>query len=312
MTNRVNVDNFARAETNRMFAGILKLTGGLNVWHHDRDFSPLDAQTVIRQNRDTFYSAAIVDISAAATLTLPDGGPNRYVSAMIVNQDHYINQVLHDPGEHVLSVDEYDTQFVLVGVRVLVDPNDAGDLAEVHELQDQLDLSVGSATPFVMPDYDEDSFTATRNALLQLAAGIDGFDHAFGRREDVDPVRHLLGTAAGWGGLPEHEAFYVNVNPGLPVGNYSLLVGDVPVDAFWSISLYNADGFFEPNARGVYNVNSITAARNDDGTVTVNFGDGDRPNSIPIMDGWNYLVRLYQPHSEILNGSWHFPTITTT
>jgi len=116
----------------------------------------------------------------------------------------------------------------------------------------------------------------------------------------------------GWGGLPEHEAFYVNVNPGLPVGNYSLTVGEVPVDAFWSISLYNAAGFFEPNARGVYNVNSITAARNDDGTVTVNFGDGDRPNCIPIMDGWNYLVRLYQPHPEILDGSWHFPNIANT
>ena len=63
------------------------------------------------------------------------------------------------------------------------------------------------------------------------------------------------------------------MTPGLPVGEYELTVGaDVPVDGFWSISVYNADGYFEPNEQGVYSVNNITAARNDDGSVTVRFG----------------------------------------
>jgi hypothetical protein len=34
------------------------------------------------------------------------------------------------------------------------------------------------------------------------------------------------------------------------------------VDGFWSISVYNADGFFEPNERGAYSVNNITARHN--------------------------------------------------
>ena len=42
-------------------------------------------------------------------------------------------------------------------------------------------------------------------------------------------------------------------------GEYRLTVRDVPVDGFWSISVYNADGFFEPNERGAYSVNNITA-----------------------------------------------------
>ena len=102
--------------------------------------------------------------------------------------------------------------------------------------------------------------------------------------------------------------------PGLPVGEYELTVGaDVPVDGFWSISVYNADGFFEPNERDAYSVNSITAARNDDGSVTVRFGgDGDPTrNSLPITDGWNYLVRLYRPRPEILDGAWTFPALAT-
>jgi hypothetical protein len=33
-------------------------------------------------------------------------------------------------------------------------------------------------------------------------------------------------------------------------------------------------------------------------------------NCLPIMDGWNYTVRLYRPRAEILDGSWTFPAIS--
>lgn len=139
-----------------------------------------------------------------------------------------------------------------------------------------------------------------------------GFERSFGRHEDVDPVHHLVGTAAGWGGLSDAEATYLGVSPGLPVGEYELTVGEVPVDGFWSISVYNAEGYFEPNELGHYSVNDITAARNDDGTVTVRFGGCGEgvQNCIPVTEGWNYLVRLYRPHPEVLDGSWQFPAVT--
>ena len=35
--------------------------------------------------------------------------------------------------------------------------------------------------------------------------------------------------------------------------------------------------------------------------------DGNIPNCLPIMAGWNYTVRLYRPLAEILDGSWQFP-----
>jgi hypothetical protein len=312
MSMPVNVDNFNRAETDRMFAAFTQRAGGINLLHHDRDFAPLDEQTVIRMNRDTFYTLGVYDVSQGAVLTLPDPA-SRYLSATIINQDHYVNEVLHQPGDHELNVERFDTDYVVVGIRILVDPNNPDDLAAVHALQDQIAVTAGSARPFTMPGYDEPSLTATRNALLELATGLGGFDHAFGRREDVDPVRHLIATAAGWGGLPESEAFYVNVNPDLPVGDYTLTVGAVPVDAFWSVSLYNPAGYFQPNDRNAYSINNITATPNDDGTITINFGGctDQRPNCLPIMDGWNYLVRFYQPHPEVVDGTWTFPTMTT-
>ncbi|NLG45821.1 DUF1214 domain-containing protein [Gordonia sp. (in: high G+C Gram-positive bacteria)] len=291
-----------------MFAGIAANAGGTNVWHHYRVPTPIDQQTVIRMNRDTLYSAAVVDISRGATLTIPEAG-ERYLSVMIVNQDHYINRVFHEAGEHSLTPDELGSDFVLVAARVLVDAEDPADVAAVNALQDGFGLESVAGGAFVPPVYDEESFQRTRNALLELARGLGGMDRCFGRREDVDPIRHLLGTATGWGGLPEQEAYYVMVDPGLPVGEYSLTVGGVPVDGFWSVSMYNADGYFAPNPQDAYSVNNITAVPNADGTVTIRFGgDLTRPNTLPIVDGWNYAVRLYRPRPEIIDGTWQFPT----
>ena len=306
----VNVTNFERAETDRMFAAIQAQAGGVNQLFHNRAPTPVDRQTVIRMNRDTLYGGAVVDISAGATIVVPDAG-RRYLSVMIVNQDHYINQVFHKPGRYDLTVEEFGTPYVLAAARVLADPADPADVAAVNTLQDQFGLQASSARPFVMPAYDQASFDATRAALLELAKGLGSFEHAFGAKNEVNPVLHLIGTAAGWGGLPDREAVYVNVNPGLPAGEYQLTVRDVPVDGFWSISLYNAAGYFEPNDRGAYSINNVTAARDQDGSVTIHFGgcDDGRPNCLPITDGWNYLVRLYRPRAEILDGSWTFPAL---
>jgi hypothetical protein len=306
----VNVDNFRRAETDRMLAGAAAEAGGVNTWAHRREPAALDEQLVIRMNRDTLYSMALVDISEAATLTIPEAG-DRYVSVMAVNQDHYVNGVFHEPGEHTLTVDEFDTPYLGLVARVLVDPADPDDVAAVNSLQDRFRIDAASARPFTPPEYDTESLDATRRSLLELARGLSGTDHTFGAKDSVDPVRHLIGTAVGWGGLPEQEAYYVNVEPQLPVGEYSLTVRDVPVDAFWSISVYNADGFFEPTDHGLNSVNSVTATPNDDGTITVHFGgcaDG-RPNCLALMEGWNYIVRLYRPRAEVLDGSWTFPSI---
>jgi hypothetical protein len=293
-----------------MFAAVLGDSGGVNLLSHTRTPTPLDHQPVIRLNRDTLYSAAVVDISAGAVLTLPDAG-DRYLSAMVVNRDHYVNAVLHDPGEHELTTDRFDTDHVVVAIRTLVDPGDPEDVSAVNTLQDQVSLTAASARPFVAPDVDPESLDRTRSALIQLAKGYDGFDGAFGRREEVDPVRHLVGTAAAWGGLPSHEATYLNVDPGLPLGEYRLTVRDVPVDGFWSVSVYAADGYFADDGSRV-SLNNLTAQRDPDGSVTVHLGGcGDgRPNCLGITDGWNYLVRLYRPRPEVLDGTWTFPEVS--
>lgn len=96
----------------------------------------------------------------------------------------------------------------------------------------------------------------------------------FGDVGDVDPVRHMIGTAGGFGGNPEKEAIYLNSFPEKNDGKtpYVLTVKDVPVDGFWSVSVYNGEGFFEKNEANMYSFNNLTAKRNNDGSITINFG----------------------------------------
>ena len=152
----VNVDNFVRAETDRMFAALSQQKGRGREPAAPTTESPasIHEQPVIRENRYTLCSSAVVDIAPGRR---PCRSPMPATATMmVVNNDHYINDVLHEPGDHDLTVDQLDTDYVLVGARILVDPNDSADLAAVHELQNQMALPrPGSDRPFAMPDYDQ-------------------------------------------------------------------------------------------------------------------------------------------------------------
>ena len=154
-----------------------------------------------------------------------------------------------------------------------------------------------------------------RKAVSDLAAAV-GFDasRAFGRKDEVDPIDHLVGTMAGWAGQPAGTATAIIEGVGENDGEtpHTVTVKDVPVDAFWSITVYNADGYLEPNDLGRNSYNNTSAMPNADGSYTINFGGcGDgRVNCIPITPGWNYAIRLYEPRPEILDGSWTFPAPT--
>ena len=86
---------------------------------------------------------------------------------------------------------------------------------------------------------------------------------------------------------------------------------EVPVDGFWSVTVYNKDGYFTPNPQNAYSLNNITAQRDADGTITIQFGGCDTAtaNCLPITPGWNYLVRLYRPQARSCAASGHSPRL---
>lgn len=306
----VTVENYKRAESDVSLAATVKMDA-LGKFVHLREPTPLDQQFVIRPNRDTLYSNAVFDLEAGpVTITLPDAG-ERFMSLQIIDEDQYSPTVYYGAGKYILSRDEIGTRYVQASVRTLVNPTDPDDVKTVHTLQDAIEVEQpGGPGLFEVPHWDDASRLKVREALIALADGLNS-KRMFGPRDQVDPVKHLIGTAVGWGGNPESAAFYLSITPEKNdgVAIYRLRVKDVPVDGFWSISVYNAEGYFERNEYDTYSLNNITATKNADGAIDIQFGgcDGKVPNCLPTTKGWNYTVRLYRPRPAVLDGSWKFP-----
>ncbi|AZT85479.1 DUF1254 domain-containing protein [Marinobacter sp. NP-4(2019)] len=308
----VNVDNFKRAESDLYFAKFVA-DGAFGQFTHVREPTSIDKQDVIRMNRDTLYSFAVIDLGAGpVTVTMPEAG-ERFMSLQVINQDHYTVNVSYGGGKHTVTPDMVGTRYAMLLVRTFVDPGNENDLQEVNSLQDAMTIDQDESSEFEIPRWDVEQTGRIRKILNDLASANRGIGSSrmFGTEETVDPVYHLMGTAAGWGGNPKEDAYYEGGAPAESSGVYTMTIQDVPVDGFWSVSVYNAQGYFERNDLNRYSINSVTAKKEVDGSVIVQFGgcEDSNPNCIPTTEGWNYVVRLYQPHKEILTGEWTFPKL---
>ena len=94
-----------------------------------------------------------------------------------------------------------------------------------------------------------------------------------------------------------------------------------PVDAFWSLTMYDASEFYlVANAIDRYSIGDRTAGllSDDDGSVTIYIqrdppDEHKRSNWLPTPDGrFRPLMRMYQPRAQILNGEYVLPAITKT
>ncbi len=304
----VTWDTYVRAQSDTMLKSYAD-DGAFGKFFHIRQPTPIDAQKVIRMNRDTLYSMGIFDLTDPLTVTKPDTA-DRYQSMMVLSQDEYIPMVVYKPDDYPLTKDQVGTRYVLVLVRTLVDSTKPEDIKAVNEIQDKITAQQDSSGTFEIPDWDQKELKKLTDALNVLADTMTDTSKAFGTKEEVDPVAHLLGAAFGWGGLPVKDASYDTVTPKQNDGKTPqvLTVKDVPVDGFWSVSLYNKDGYYEENPSSAYVINDRNATADPDGSITIHFGgDTGQPNYLYIMEGWNYTVRLYRPRREILDGSWTFP-----
>jgi len=308
-SNQVTTQNFVRAETDMQMQGYVDNFDCFGKLHHNREMYDVTKQLTIRANTDTLYSFGVYDLSEPLTLHMPKA--DRYQSAMIVSQDHSLYAAYS--GDATLTEKEVGSRYVFIILRTFVDPNDKSDLDKAHAIQDKVSITQKSIGTFKVPAWDKKSLEKKRKELVEIANLLPNSKGMFGKKETLNPVIHLVGTAYGWGGLPEADARYdiasVDKNDGKTV--YSFTVKDVPVDGFWSATVYNKDGYFDVNDRGVYSLNSKTAKPSADGSVTIQFGDCKGvENCLEIMDGWNYAIRMYRPQESIIDGSWVFPKPT--
>jgi len=308
----VTVKNFQRAESDMYFGNVVRQVG-VGRFTHNRTPTPIEKQDVVRMNRDTLYSSAVFDLDAGpATITLPDPG-KRFMSLQTVTEDHYSPPTAYAPASVTLTRAAIGTRYVMIIVRTLADPRSAADLKAAHALQDAIKVEqAGGPGTFEVPNWDKTSRDEIRNLLSALQARSGATNEVrMGTKDEVDPIFHLMATATGWGLNPNKDAVYVGGYPAANDGRtvMTLTLKDVPVDGFWSISVYDAKGFFEKNDLDSYSVNNVTARPNRDGSYTVQFGGCTKTtaNCLVTPPGWNYVARLYRPRAEVIDGSWKFP-----
>jgi len=89
-----------------------------------------------------------------------------------------------------------------------------------------------------------------------------------------------------------------------------------PVSAFWSVTLYDAEGFQVANPLNRFNLSSWMPLKdNADGSLDLYFqnespGADKEANWLPAPKSeFNLLMRLYAPHSEALTGKWNPPPV---
>lgn len=307
----VDISNYIRAESDLQIKGYAEKAGGVGKMLHMREPYSVENQTTIRGNRDTLYSMGVFDLMEPLTIFKPES-PDRFQSLLVIDQDQYNPVLKNGSGEVTLTLDNVGTRYVLVLFRTFVNPNDPADVKAAHAQQDKIRIKQASRGKLELPDWDETSLVETRKNLNVLANKLTEVSAGFGKRGEVDPIIHLAATSIGWGGNPPRGAVYVNVVPDENDGKTAYVLTmpkDVPVDAFWSVSVYNKDGFYTPNKQNAYSINNVTGKANADGSMTIHFGgDPGKSNYLPITEGWNYIVRLYQPQWQIIEGNWTPPS----
>jgi hypothetical protein len=255
----------------------------------------------------------VVDLDAGpAKLTLPSVG-KRFMSVLIISQDHYAIQTQYAPARLTLTREQVGTRYCAAIVRTFMDPANPDDITAANAAQDAIRITQAGSGKFEVPAWDKETQDKARDALTVLGSLGGTKSNAYGTRDTVDTLSWLIATATGWGGNPTSDATYI---PGFPpqddgVTAYEVTVKDVPVDGFWSFTVYDAKGYMFENEQKAYSVNNVTAKRAADGSVKIRFGGDPKgaDNYLAIQPGWNYVLRLYRPRQEILEGTWKAPQL---
>lgn len=221
-------------------------------------------------------------------------------------------------GENPPSADDADllAQMVLIGMTPGADYDPATLSEDIRAA-----IATGFAEGRASVIEDSQKSQGTKNGVWSVMPdniGNFGTDYTF---------RATIARIAIGANLPE-EAMYPSTrvdNEGNPLDGANAYTirfapGQLPpVDAFWSITMYDEHQFFVDNPIDRYAIGDRDALIADpDGAVTIYVqhkspGADLEPNWLPAPAGsFNLIMRLYLPDETILNGSWPMPDLQKT
>ncbi|SFS83690.1 Protein of unknown function [Zhouia amylolytica] len=306
----VTPETFIRAETDRAFMEMIKNAGQTNKFFHFRQPTPLDKQTVIRMNRDVLYSGGVFDASDGLDITFPEMPDDRYASIFIIDNDHYVQDLIYQPGQYKI---EGNTDFLYIIIRLQVfDAGDNEEIALLNDLQDKFIVKSISSQEFPEFKWNLESLDSLRAVYNEESAKYSSWEGMMGKRGAVNEKTRHIAAAAAWGLLPEEAATYLNYKPKeISASDCYTATYKVPVNkGFWSITVYGDDGYIKTENCLLNNSN---VQLNGDGTFTVHYGSkdvcGEVPNRLDAPEGWNFLLRVYLPGEEVLSGDYLVPEV---
>jgi hypothetical protein len=312
----VNEDTFIRAE---MDARILRFQqeGGMNRGITYPVPTPTDNQVVPRMNRDTLYKGIPIDTSEGFTITLPETPDGRYASIYILDQDHFTIDILSLPGTYEFA--PQDTRWVVAIPRIQVrDPNDQTDIKIARNVLRQVRVGSGSTKPLDVT-WDWKKMLEMRARYERRVRDFTQYPPTFQDTRDsgaTTPDHHRIAVASSWGLFPDYETVYIlQASPeGAAAGKVCYTATyEVPEHKhFWSITMYNAEGYMFSDDRAV--LNDGTTEMNADGTFTAYYGSkeacGDVANRLDTVDGFSILMRVYGPSKAVRAGKYVLPEMT--
>jgi hypothetical protein len=298
---------YPRTETARQMLDTQNIAGGVNKFGHLSSLTPTNFQPVVRMNRDAYYSKAVVDVSQGATVTLPKMPDGLYMSMQPVTEDHRPQPMSYGGGTYQLAT--HTGKHLVIIIRL--DSNLSSEQAKHY--QQQMRIDANSNIMFTATPVEKMSFYEVENQLkMHINVLIKRLGFAklsailFSSPTDesrglYQPEINQVAAAVGWGGALAKDNIY-ETSPNFPAkGCYQLNFEDPKNRDFWSITVYNKQGFM---FNDIANVNSYKAKPNKDGTYTVNLGcSSDSLNQIPIANDsgvFSITVRHYGPSERVI------------
>ncbi|NVN83605.1 MULTISPECIES: DUF1254 domain-containing protein [unclassified Vibrio] len=310
----VTTSNYVEAEVDISFANIFK-TAGANEFRHDRNLIDLEQQPAVTMNLDTVYSFGIFYVPKGTVISMPESKDNRYQSAMILQSDHYIDQVFYGAGNHEI---ESQTEFAAIVIRTQIDASDPADINYVNTLQDQIKVSFPEGTEvkeYEPRHWDMNSVDSIRAEYQVKAAQLPNFNETSGAHGTLDPEKQKMGVSVALGLLPPQDAMYLYRDYSLSNDMcYSATYNEPGFNdlGFYSFTMYGSDKYLH---HGASNLNDRTIQKNEDGTFTLYFGSkelcGDVTNRLDTpTNNWYLGMRVYRAKADVIDGSYKLPIPT--
>lgn len=304
---------YIQAESRAFFADFMSRTS-VNTFFHFSGLTKAADRWVVSPNNDTIYSIATVNARNGFTLKLPEVG-ERFISAQIITENHMTPYYLYGGGTYEFSADDFDTDFVAVGIRMGTDGS-AEDVRHVVEVLQPQYVIEGAAPENDLTTVDMDSLKKVRAAMLteysKLPNSFGAMTKTTDQVEDWEYFTYV--TAGAWGLSADENAMYANGGPENAEGGtcYTATFPPVPAKAFFSITLYGPEKYLMTDEDNIVSSNQGVTT-NDDGSLDVAFGgEGCRdlaPNyAATPEDGWSFLLRAYRPDVEAFK-AYKMPSI---